>query len=232
MESNMVSETNIWYPIKDFEGLYEITMQGEVRSVDRKFTYYDPRWNTYTTRHTKSKIMNQYDSIGGYKFISLRKDGKYYQCYVHRLVAQTFIPNPENKKEVNHKDGNKCNNAATNLEWVTPSENQIHSHQVLGHPSSTKGTHLSEDRRRKLSVALRGKPSYIRTAETRAKFIKTRYNPVRCITDGKMFACAKDADRYYGYNGTVAKNIKLNRATRDGKWFEYMSKEEYYAVPL
>ena len=91
----MISETSVWYPIKGFEGLYEITMQGEIRSVDKQFTYYDSRWDRYTTRHIKSKIMNQYDSNGGYKFISLRKDGEYYQCYVHRLVAQTFIPNPK-----------------------------------------------------------------------------------------------------------------------------------------
>lgn len=222
----------IWRPMANFEGLYDISSSGDIRSVAREFSYYDPRWNRITTRKHKSAIMKQLDSVGGYKFVQLRKDGKYYPRYVHRLVAQTFIPNPESKKEVNHKDGNKANNDITNLEWVTPSENQRHSHQVLGHPSSTKGTHLSEEHKRKMSIALRGKPGYTHTAETRAKFIKSRYTPVRCITDGKMFACAKDADRYYGYNGTVAQKLRLNRATRDGKRFEYMSKEEYYAIPL
>lgn len=222
----------IWRPLVGFEDLYEISNYGEVRSVAREFVYYDSRWGQNTVRHTKAKLMKSYDSIGGYKFISLRKDGQYFQRYVHRLVAQTFISNPENKPEVNHKDGNKTNNCVDNLEWVTPHENQLHSHAVLGHPSSTRGRHLSEEQKRKLSIALKGRPGYVHTATTRARFIKSRYFPVRCITDGKMFACARDADRYYGYNGTVAKNIKLNRATRDGKRFEYMSKEEYYALEI
>ena len=67
-----------------------------------------------------------------YKFVILRKDGRSLQVMVHRLVALAFIPNPENKAEVNHKDGNKHNNHADNLEWVTRSENLLHSYRVLG----------------------------------------------------------------------------------------------------
>ena len=57
---------------------------------------------------------------------------------IHRLVAEAFISNPEDKREVNHKDGNRLNNCADNLEWVTRSENQIHSYKVLGRKSSLK----------------------------------------------------------------------------------------------
>lgn len=224
----------IWKPIVGFEELYEVSTSGEVRSVDREFSYYNPRLCRYTPRHIKSKPMKTYDSIGGYKFISLRKDGKYYQRYVHRLVAQTFIDNPENKPEVNHKDRNKHNNCVDNLEWVTSKENSQHLLHSDDYDwgAASRGRHPSAETRAKISASCKGHTGYVHTAETRAKLLKSRYNPVRCITDGKMFACARDADRYYGYNGTVAKNIKLNRATRDGKRFEYIPKELYYVVDL
>lgn len=222
----------VWAPMANFEGLYEISSSGDIRSVAREFSYYDPRWGCIITRKHKSAIMKQFDRAGGYKFVSLRRDGEYYQRYVHRLVAQTFIPNPENKPEVNHKDGDKTNNTVSNLEWVTPHENQLHSHLVLGHPSSMKGKHHSLVTRQKISLHSQGNSGYAHTAETRAKFIKSRCTPVICVTDGKMFACAKDADRYYGYSQVVSTAIRLGRSTRDGRRFEYISKEKYYAIPV
>lgn len=68
---------------------------------------------------------------GSYLKVYLYNNGIQKQMYVHRLVAEAFIPNPENKAEVNHKDGNKQNNAVSNLEWCTSSENHLHRCNVL-----------------------------------------------------------------------------------------------------
>ena len=114
--------------IKDFPDYY-ITDTGYV---------YSRRVSDYTNKCGRiKKIRSAYRS--GYLHVILRKNNKSYDFYVHRLVANAFIPNPENKPEVNHKNGIRDDNRVENLEWVTRSENQTHSHAVLGHKSSTYG---------------------------------------------------------------------------------------------
>ena len=82
------------------------------------------------------KELKQSISNRNYKRVGLCKNSKIKQFGVHRLVAMAFITNHENKSQVNHKDGNKHNNHCDNLEWVTPSENQIHSIEILGEKSN------------------------------------------------------------------------------------------------
>ena len=76
----------------------------------------------------KEKLLSLTNTSTGYKKVELVKNGQRKSIRVHRLVAQAFIPNPENKLEVNHIDGNKTNNHVENLEWVTSSENTIHAY--------------------------------------------------------------------------------------------------------
>ena len=100
--------------IEGYEGFYWITSKGRVISADR----YD-RFNRHVGGEVKPQLAGQ-----GYPFVCLYKGGKGKQRYVHRLVAQAFIPNPENKREVDHIDNDKTNNVVTNLRWVTHKENQ------------------------------------------------------------------------------------------------------------
>jgi hypothetical protein len=107
----------IWKDIEGYEGLYQISSLGRVKSLK-------DRWG-------KERIRKLKTGTNGYHFINLSKTGKVEVFMVHRLVAKAFIPNPDNKPEVNHKDGSKQNNCVTNLEWATRSENEKYSYNVL-----------------------------------------------------------------------------------------------------
>jgi len=122
----------IIYNGHDFTGKYMVSNYGRIRSVDR-FTEKQHQF-------FKGKIISQRDSSKShvrsktkYKTVTLYDNGKSIDIEVHRLVATAFIGNPDNKKCVNHKDGNGSNNSVENLEWCTYSENVHHSMDVLGH---------------------------------------------------------------------------------------------------
>jgi hypothetical protein len=104
----------IWKDIEGYEGRYEISNLGNIRSPRRP-------------NGKKSRIGG-----AGYLYITLWNGKKYNLLTVHRLVAKAFIDNPENKPFVNHIDGDKTNASADNLEWCTQSENSKHAIEVLG----------------------------------------------------------------------------------------------------
>lgn len=105
----------IWKDIKEFEGYYQVSNLGRVRSVDR--IVYDTVRNRY--RLLKGKVLIQRDNGHGYLGVMFCKEHIIYNKYVHRLVAEAFLPNPDNLPSVNHKDENKANNRVDNLEWCT-----------------------------------------------------------------------------------------------------------------
>ena len=116
----------IWKEIPGFDGAYQVSSLGNVRSCDR-IIYYRNGNPRGSCKHEKGRIISQHISNSGYYNVPLRKNKirKFY--FVHRLVAQTFLDNPENKPQVNHIDGNRLNNQVSNLEWATRSENVNHA---------------------------------------------------------------------------------------------------------
>lgn len=115
--------TEIWKPIQNFEGIYEVSSYGRIKSLARKDS--TGNGNRNTERLLKPDL-NTKKSMKYYR-VTLCKNGKTTRFSVHRLVAEHFIPNPDNKLFVNHIDNNGLNNHIENLEWVTHSENMEHS---------------------------------------------------------------------------------------------------------
>lgn len=107
----------LWKDINGYEGYYQISSQGNVRSVDRFDGVHD----------RKGTVIKPNLKQNGYLQVGLRKHNTRKWFGVHRLVAIHFIENPNNKPQVNHIDGNKQNNTIENLEWVTEKENQTHA---------------------------------------------------------------------------------------------------------
>jgi len=118
----------IWKDIPGYEGFYQASTCGRIKSLKREVRF----GLKYQTSYIKpEKIMSPAPSQKGYYYAIFTVNGKVKHNSVHRLIALTFIPNPENKIEVNHKNGNKSDNNIGNLEWNTPSENYRHSCDVL-----------------------------------------------------------------------------------------------------
>lgn len=106
--------TEEWRDVSGYDAPYQVSSLGRVKSLPRK-------------KGTKGKVLSPGMNTSGYEVINLLQDGRYRTRTVHRLVAIAFIANPENKRCVNHKDGDKTNNSIDNLEWATHKENTRHA---------------------------------------------------------------------------------------------------------
>lgn len=132
MKSIVIEE---WKPVVGYEGLYEISNLGRVKSLTK--------WQG--NKHIFSEhIIKPTDNGHGYMIVSLRKEGKRKSHYVHRLVATEFIENYKNYKYVNHIDYDKTNNKVNNLEWCTQKQNIIHSIPRMRHRKSITHTNTGE----------------------------------------------------------------------------------------
>ena len=105
VKKDYLSMTEIWKDIEGYEGLYQVSNMGRVKSLGKGGT------------HKQVHYLKQAKERCGYLFVALCKKGKVKQFKVHRLVAKAFIPNPNNLSQVNHKDEDKTNNRVDNLEW-------------------------------------------------------------------------------------------------------------------
>lgn len=158
---------------------YVFTEKGDLFRIKRM-------GNLYYLRKIKFSVTR------GYAYYKIRVEkNKYKQFLVHRMLAIFFIPNPENKPEVNHKDRNKLNNSLDNLEWVTRLENERHKHLTYK---------ASDETRRRISKALSGAGN-------------PKSKRVRCIETGEIWQSSNEASKELG----LSRNSVANAINRGGK---------------
>lgn len=159
-----------WRPAVGYEDRYEVSNQGRVRN-------------------SNGLIMKPSLHRDGYLWIGLVSKTMPYNVSVHRLVAKAFLPNPENKPTVNHKDGCKTNNQVDNLEWATYSENVRHAYanHMIADKSSAGIQHIIDSARKSLK-----------------KYCNI---PIVCETTGMEFESMHHAAVYYGVDDTTIQNI-------------------------
>lgn len=157
----------IWKQINGYEGLYEISNNGKVKSLSRYAKCVSH--NKPITRLTSEHLLTPTISLRGkqgYPCVTLSKNGVYKRFLIHRLVAQAFIPNPNNLPCVNHKDENPLNNNVENLEWCTYAYNNCYGTRnkriseakkgkpgMKGEINPNYGKHFSEETKHKMSEA-------------------------------------------------------------------------------
>lgn len=120
----------IWKPVVGYEGWYEVSNMGRIRSLDR--TIVDKNG---LVKHLSGKILKPNKQVHGYLGVYLCKEKKR-PFLIHRVVAEAFIGSPKSGQQVNHKDLNKENNRVSNLEWVSRSENARHAEENITHRNS------------------------------------------------------------------------------------------------
>lgn len=124
----MIEEIEIWKPVVGFEGRYEVSSLGRIRTLERKYLSGEHRNIIKTVVPGLLFVKNNSSGYGQVKFT---KDGKRYFRKVSRVVCEAFHPNPENKPQVNHINGIRDDDRSENLEWSTDYENKVHSYRVL-----------------------------------------------------------------------------------------------------
>lgn len=142
-----ILNTNIelWKPVKNYEGLYEVSTLGRVK----RLAHHRIHWVNKTVSRFSEKILKSSPNNHNVCNVKLYKNRKGKTFSVHRLVAVAFLSIKDNKDVVNHIDGNRLNNKVSNLEWVNPRENKTHSYIGVATSSKFTGVHFRPDLNKK-----------------------------------------------------------------------------------
>lgn len=161
-----------WKDIEGYEGLYQVSNLGNVKSLGNN-------------KSRKEKLLKPGKNKSNYLTVVLCKNGEHKTCKVHRLVANAFIPKIDGKTHVDHIDGNPSNNVYTNLRWCSQAENNNFDLY-----------------RRHMSEAKKGEKSYLygkhRTEETKRKIAKANSKQVLCIEMNKIYGSTMEVERELG----------------------------------
>lgn len=188
-----------WRDVIGFEGIYQVSNYGRVKRIGRK------------SGAVADRILKQALNIhSGYLQVGLWKNHKKSTKSIHRFVALTFIPNPENKPEIDHIDGNRLNNRVDNLQWVTKSENMLNP--------ITRGR---SSKSHKINPLWRGKYGKYHN----------RTIPIVCIELDRLFFGTKEAGRELNINSDcICKVLKGKIKTAGGYHWRYATNDEILAA--
>ena len=176
----------IWKDIKGYEGLYQISNLGNVKSLERY------KQNHGVTQLVGEKIKSTRLLSSGYLVTDLYKDNKSKTAKIHRLVAETFIPNPNSKETVNHIDGNKLNNRVDNLEWATHREQNDHFYKI----------------------GLKSKESINKAIQS---MIKSTSKQVQCLTTNKIYNSINEASKDVNISSSIISRCCKGKCKSAGK---------------
>ena len=196
--------TEIWKDIQGYEGFYQISNLGNVKSLERVVDK-----GNGILQHRKERIMNKRESIDGYYIAKLNVNKKSTSIAIHILVARHFIDNPNNYPEVNHKDCNRKNNQVDNLEWCTHQQNVEHSKQ-LGHYKTKSGCDNPNYKNDTLKIKYKNNPTLAKINNSRPREQNGRCVKIRMINNDviKDFNFIGEAAEYLIVNGYT--NGKVN----------------------
>lgn len=170
----------VWKDIEGYEGYYQVSSLGRVRSLDRVVATSNGR-----TRISHGRILVPCGRP--YRHVCLSRGNVQEQRRVHRLVAEAFIPNPENLRDVDHIDCDKTNNRVDNLRWCTPSQNARYALEN----GITMGAGFNQW-----------------SPEVQQQYLQKRRKPV-IRSDGKWYACRGDAARELGVNVSAVTHVLM-----------------------
>ena len=191
--------------VKGYEGYYEVDMYGRVYSLERTITVND-NGRVYE-KPVKECELSQSRHSAGYRTVGLTRNGKTETVYVHRLVAEAYIPNPQNLPFINHKDEDKANNFVTNLEWCTEQYNSNYGSAKDKQAEALRGRKHTQEHIEKIRKGNMGKHG--------------KQKEVVCVDDGKHFPSYADASLYYGISPKTVKSCCERKSQGRKKTFRY-----------
>lgn len=211
----------IWRDITGYEGIYQVSNLGRVKSLARIIK------RGKIEQHRKQKILTPSLCRGGYLSAIISNEAISKRIKIHRLVAQAFIPNPDNKPQVNHINGVKTDNKMENLEWMTCKENIIHSIR--------NGMHYNKKIKQEIKCDVCGKiffrqPNRLNRncknfCSRKCKGILMSMElkkKVICIERGKIFNSVKEAADFVGiHDSGISKCLKGKQTTAGGYTWRY-----------